>query len=191
MNQYLMVDRRRFSAMNARLAFFVVLACETFFFGTLISAYLYLRVSEPGWPLTHAALSQIAIPIANTILLGVSILPMAWVGKAIDKGKLRSAQTWLVVVLAMGLVFVAGQAFEFIRSGMSPSDQAFGGVFFTLMGFHALHILAGITMLVMLVIRVRLGDFTRRRHVTVDIGAWFWYYVVAVWIVLFTTLYLI
>jgi len=91
----------------------------------------------------------------------------------------------------MGLVFVAGQAFEFLRSGMSPNDQSFGGVFFTLMGFHALHIVAGIIMLVMLVVRTHLGDFTPRRHITIDVGVWFWYYVVAVWIVLFTTLYLV
>jgi cytochrome c oxidase subunit 3 len=191
MNRDLLYNQRRLSEMNAKVALFVVLACETFFFGTLLSAYLYLRASVPGWPLTHAPLSQIAVPIANTILLGLSLLPMALAVRAVEKGKLKSTQTWLAVVLVMGLVFIAGQAFEFIRSGMSPSDQAFGGVFFTLMGFHALHLLAGIIMLVMLAIRTHLGDFTRRRHIAIDVGAWFWYYVVAVWVVLFATLYLI
>ncbi len=191
MNRDLLYDRRRVSPMNAKVALFVVLACETFFFGTLLSAYLYLRASEPGWPLTHASLSQIIIPIANTILLGVSILPMILAVKAVEKGKMKSTQGWLAVVLVMGLVFIAGQVFEFIHSGMLPSDQAFGGVFFTLVGFHALHLLAGIIMLVMLAIRTHLGDFTRRRHIAIDVGAWFWYYVVAVWVVLFATLYLI
>ena len=191
MNRDLLYNRRRLSVMNAKVALFVVLACETFFFGTLLSAYLYLRTSEPGWPLTHAPLSQNIVPIANTILLGLSILPMTLAVKAVDKGRMRSAQGWLAVILVMGLVFIAGQGLEFIRSGMRPSDQAFGCVFFTLVGFHALHILAGIIILAMLAIRTHLGDFTRRRHIAIDVGAWFWYYVVAVWVVLFAALYLI
>jgi cytochrome c oxidase subunit 3 len=191
MNRDLLYNQRRSSAMNAKVALFVVLACETFFFGTVLSAYLYLRNSVTGWPLTNGSVSQIIVPIANTILLGLSVIPMTWVARAIDKGKLRLAQAWLAVVLVMGLVFIAGQGFEFIRSGMRPSDQAFGGVFFTLMGFHALHILAGIIMLVILTIRTRLGDFKQGHHIAIDVGAWFWYYVVGVWVVLFAALYLI
>jgi cytochrome c oxidase subunit III len=190
MNQDTLATPRRSPAMNAKVALFVVLACETFFFGTVLSAYVFLRTTTSGWPALPAPLSQIIIPIANTLLLGLSVIPMAWVGKAVARGKQRAAQGWLSLVLVMGLIFIAGQVFEFNRSGMSPSDQAFGGVFFTLMGFHALHIVAGIIMLVMLTIRTRLGDFTRRRHVAIDVGAWFWYYVVAVWVVLFAALYL-
>jgi cytochrome c oxidase subunit III len=191
MNQELLLNHKPSASMTARVALFVVLACETFFFGTVLSAYFFLRNSVSGWPLTHAPVSQIAVPIANTILLGLSIFPMALAGKAVDRRKMNLAQAWLAVVFGMGLVFIAGQVFEFVRSGMSPSDQAFGGVFFTLMGFHALHILAGIIMLVMMTIRVHLGDFKPHRHIAIDVGAWFWHYVVGVWVVLFAALYLL
>ena len=190
MNQNIILNQRRSASMNAKIALFVVLSCETFFFGTVLSAYFYLRTTVLGWPLVHPPVSQIMIPIANTLLLLLSAGPMAWVGKAIDQKKIRLAQVWLAVVLGMGLLFIGGQIFEFVRSGMSPSDQAFGGVFFTLMGFHALHILAGMIMLVILVVRTHLHDFKFRRHIAVDVGAWFWYYVIGVWVVLFTALYL-
>ena len=74
---------------------------------------------------------------------------------------------------------------------MRIDDQAFGGVFFTLMGFHGLHVLAGVVFLSINLARARLGDFSPARYDAVEIGTWFWYYVAAVWIVLFAALYLL
>ena len=91
----------------------------------------------------------------------------------------------------MGLAFVGLQVLEFTRSGMRPNDQTFGGVYFTLMGFHALHVLGGVLMLITVLWRAFLGDFTPRRHIAVQIGSWFWYFVVGVWVVLFIALYLV
>ncbi len=59
------------------------------------------------------------------------------------------------------------------------------------MGFHAVHVIAGVIMLVLLLWRTFLGDFTARRHIAIQIGAWFWYFIVAVWVVLFSALYLV
>jgi cytochrome c oxidase subunit 3 len=64
-------------------------------------------------------------------------------------------------------------------------------VFFALMGFHALHLLAGMVILVICLIRAGLGDFTPSRHEAVTLGAWFWTFVVVVWLVLFAALFLV
>ncbi len=97
----------------------------------------------------------------------------------------------MLVGLGLGLVFVGGQFAEFASNGMRPGDQAFGGVFFTLMGFHAVHVLAGVVFLVINWVRGRLGDFSRGRHIAVTMGSWFWFYVTGVWLAMFVALYLV
>jgi len=97
----------------------------------------------------------------------------------------------LLFTVILGLVFVAGQMYEFSHAGLSIDDQAFGGVFFTLLGFHAVHVLAGVVFLTLILMRAILGDFSAERYEAVELSVWFWYYVTAVWAVLFTALYLV
>lgn len=182
---------RSASDRSARMAFLLVLGSETVFFGMLIAAYLYLRIDQPGWPLTHAPFARLLIPAVNTVVLLASALT-AFLGlKSIRRNRLAAFQNWLRATMTLGLAFIGGQVFEYLRAGMQPNDQAFGGVFFTLVGFHALHLVVGSVVLGLLLIRGRLGDFTSRKHIAVEIGTLFWFYVVAVWLVLFTALYLI
>jgi len=181
----------RRSDQTARVALLVTLGSETFFFGTLLAAYLYMRAGQPDWPLTHAPLARLAIPGANTLVLLASALTAYFALRSVRKGRISNLVRWLSVTLVLGLVFIGGQVFEYTSNGMQPADQAFGGVFFTLMGFHALHMVAGILVMALALLRARLGDFTSRRHVAVQIGTWFWFYVVGVWVVLFSALYLV
>lgn len=185
------LSRRSRPGDTARVALLAVLASETIFFATLLSAYFFLRQSQTSWPLAHVAFNRLLLPGFNTGVLVVSALTMALALRAIQKGSPVGLKTWLAVTLLLGLVFVGLQVVEFTRSGMRADDQTFGGVFFTLMGFHALHILGGVIMLALILARAALGDFTARRHVAVEIGAWFWYFIVGVWVVLFVALYLV
>lgn len=178
------------SVVTARLALGITLASESFFFGTLITAYLYMRGAQPDWPLEDG-LARLALPLANTILLLVSALFTHLGHRAIQKGRTDALLRWFGVSLALGLVFVAGQVLEYTSNGLLPYDEGYGGVFFTLMGFHALHMLAGVVVHGLVLARARLGDFSAGRHTAVEIATYFWYYVVAVWAALFTVLYLV
>jgi cytochrome c oxidase subunit 3 len=97
----------------------------------------------------------------------------------------------LSLSLVLGLVFIAGQVFEFTRNGMRPDDLAFGGVFFALMGFHVLHVLAGELLNGMSVYRTDQGELDEGLRASVEAGVWFWTYVAVVWIVLFAALYVV
>jgi cytochrome c oxidase subunit 3 len=175
----------------ARTTLLVVLASETTLFATLLMAYLYLRTSLSQTAFTRVSTSDTLIAAVNTGILLLS----AWIAgqavSAIRRGDRRGLVQRLLITLALGLVFVGGQIFEFNRSGMAPNDPSFGGVYFALMGFHALHVLVGIVILAVNAIRARLGDFTARRHTAVKVGTWFWYYVTGVWVVLFVGLYVL
>ena len=169
----------------------VVLATETIFFGTLMVAYLYLRNGPSGWSYQANSIYRLLIPSINTGILLVSCYTAWRAPKAIEAGNIGGLRHGLGITLLLGMLFVAGQSFEFTHSGMRPDDLTVGGVFFTLMGFHALHVLAGVIFLGLNLMRTDLGDFSKENHVPVKVSAWFWYYVAAVWAALFTALYLI
>jgi heme/copper-type cytochrome/quinol oxidase subunit 3 len=176
---------------RGRTALLIVVAAESVFFGTLILSYLFLRAGQPNWPFNQPSPAQLLVPSLNTLILMLSGVA-AWASeRAILSGKDSRLKLALTLTIVLGAIFIGGQVLEFARTGMHPSDQAFGGVFFALMGFHALHLLAGMVVLVICLARAGLGDFTPARHEAVTLGAWFWYFVVVVWLVLFTALFLV
>jgi cytochrome c oxidase subunit 3 len=174
---------------TGKVALFIILASESVFFATLLVAYAALR-GQNNWPMTHS-FGRLTIPLLNTMILVMSAVPARRAILSIRAGKQSALLTWLVITLLLGLVFVTGQVYEFGHAGLHINDQAFGGVFFTLMGFHALHVLAGVVFLVINLVRARLNDFSSNEYNPIELGSWFWYYVIAVWLVLFAALYLL
>lgn len=174
---------------TGKVALFIILASESVFFATLLVAYAALR-DQNNWPMDHS-LGRLTIPLLNTAILILSAIPARRAIVNIRNEKQPALLTSMITTLIVGLVFVAGQVYEFSHAGFHINDQAFGGVFFTLMGFHALHVFAGEVFLVINIVRTRLGDFSSHNYSAVELGTWFWYYVIGVWLVLFAALYLI
>jgi len=174
---------------TGKIALLVTLGTESVFFITLLVAYAALR-DQVSWDVPHT-LARLTIPLANSSILLASALTAWWSGNAIRRGNQSALRGGMLVTVILGLVFVTGQIYEFKHAGLSIDDQAFGGVFFTLLGFHAIHVLAGVVFLTLNLVRANLGDFSTERYEAVEMGNWFWYYVTAVWAVLFVALYLI
>jgi len=176
-------------AGTGKVALAIVLISETVFFATLLAAYAALR-GDVVWAVAHT-LQRLAIPIANTVIFLASAY-WAWQIQRRATNARRSTLTQLhVLTLALGVLFIAGQIYEFSHAGLRIDDQAFGGVFFALMGFHAVHVLAGMVVLALNVVRARSAHYSRGDAEAVEIGGLFWLYVVAVWLVLFAALYLV
>ena len=174
---------------TGRIALFITLGAESIFFITLLVAYAALR-NEVTWNVSHT-LTRLAIPLINTAILLVSVIT-AWSStRAIRKNEQASLRNSLLTTLLLGLIFVIGQIYDFSSAGLRINDPSFGGVFFTLMGFHAIHVLAGVVFLALNYARASWGDFSSIRYEAVELGNWFWYYVTGVWLILFLVLYLI
>jgi cytochrome c oxidase subunit 3 len=170
---------------------FLVLGTETVLFGTLVMTYLFLRAGGTDAVFLHPKSLDVIIASLNTLVLVASAF-LAWnAHRSIREGQVKSLKTNLLLTLLLGTIFIAGQVFEFKHSGMRINASVFGGVFFALISFHALHVLVGTIVLALNYVRSRLGDFSVNRHVAITAGTWFWYYVVMVWLVLFTVLYLV
>jgi len=174
---------------TGKLALFITLGTESVFFVTLLVAYIALRDSV-SWNVPHT-LSRLTIPLVNTAVLFISTIVAHAALTAIRRDNQTALRNNLLITLLLGLLFVAGQIYEFSHAGLQISDPSFGGVFFTLMGFHALHVLGGVVFLGLNYLRASLGDFSGNRYEAVELGSWFWYYVAAVWLVLFVALYLV
>jgi heme/copper-type cytochrome/quinol oxidase subunit 3 len=189
MKSNVLIQSKRASLTQTTL--FLVLSAETALFGTLVMSYLFLRSGGSESVFTHPRPVDVMIASLNTLMLLVSAVFARNAQRAISQGQLKRLQTCLLLPLLLGALFFAGQVFEFRHSGMRIDVSTFGAIFFALISFHALHVLAGMTVLGLNYARARLGDFRADRHVAITAGAWFWYYVVGVWIVLFTVLYLV
>jgi cytochrome c oxidase subunit III len=176
-------------ASTGRIALLITLGSESVFFVTLLVAYVALR-DKVIWDVSHT-LTRLTIPLINTVILLISAIT-AWLStRAIRRGEQTSLRSGLLITLLLGLIFVAGQIYEFDHAGLHIDDPSFGGVFFTLMGFHAVHVLAGVVFITLNYVRANLGDFSATRYEVIELGNWFWYYVTAVWLVLFVALYLV
>jgi len=172
-----------------QIALFITLGTETVFFLTVLVAYVALR-GQVEWNVSHS-FSRLTIPFANTAILLISAVTAWWTVSAVRNGQPGEIRKPLIVTLLLGLVFIAGQVFEFNRAGLSIDDQALGGVFFTLISFHAVHVFAGMVFNGLNLARTYQLDFSRAESSVLILGSWFWYYVTAVWLVLFTALYVL
>ncbi len=79
---------------------------------------------------------------------------------------------------------------EYRHQPFGPSTDAYGSLFFTITGFHGAHVAVGLLMIAVVSLRAGLGHFSARRHLAVTNVAWYWHFVDAVWLVVFTSLYL-
>jgi cytochrome c oxidase subunit 3 len=196
------------------------IASETMFFGALFGAYYTLRADTPVWPPPGVNLngSVAEMAIATAILIASSI-PAHLSVHAINEGSPASAVRRLRLAAVMGLVFLGLKVHDWMSAGFSISSHAYGTMFFSLTGFHALHMSAGIILLLGLAAKVAAGDYAAAipggapgpsaRQRPVPPGArqpslsrfppsggpeavvYYWHFVDVVWLAVFSTIWVI
>jgi heme/copper-type cytochrome/quinol oxidase subunit 3 len=170
------------------------LASEAVFFANLIASYLYLRVRAGQWPPApmgaNFALER-TIPIINTLVLLSSSFPMHFGARAIARGEQKKGALLIGLTALLGAIFLSGQAWEYTHANFGPGTTIFGSTFFTLTGFHGAHVTGGVLFLLVVFFRASRGHFSKDKHFAVNAVEMYWHFVDAVWVVLFTVLYLL
>jgi heme/copper-type cytochrome/quinol oxidase subunit 3 len=167
----------------------IFLCSETALFGSLIGTYFYLRFTSPQWPQDGIAAPSVTAPIVLTALLVASTAPMAAAAAAVRRGR-RVAAWWLVALaLAMQAGYLAAQIVSSVSDldTFTPSTNAYGSIYFTLLGAHHLHVVAGLLLDLWLLARL-LSGLTSYREVSVRAVALYWYVVAALAIAVTATL---
>src|SRR5215204_7080152 len=175
------------------LGMFLFIASEAMLFGAFFTAYFFVRVvnpEAPSWPLEGFHL-PVFIAGVNTVVLVTSSFTMHWALQSIKRGNRAGMQAGLVLTLALGLTFLLTQAREYSRIGFAPHDGAFGSAFYGLTGLHGAHVFVGLTILTFAAIRAFRGHFTPEEHHGVEIAGIYWHFVDVMWIVVYTTVYIL
>jgi heme/copper-type cytochrome/quinol oxidase subunit 3 len=163
---------------------------EALIFANIIAAYLYLEIRNGSWHLP----TDILLPLVNTIILISSSFPAHWAGRSIAKGNQRNMKIGLLLTIILGSIFLGGQVYEYsglFGQNFTPQATVFGSSFFTLTGFHGLHVTVGVLFLLICLIRALRGDFTAKKHFVVQAGEMYWHFVDGVWIFVFSLVYLL
>ncbi len=175
----------------AMFGLWIFIAAESLFFGLLIASYLYLRVRAEVWPPPGTPEKDLIVPIFNSIVLFSSGATMHGAHVAMRRGYLDIARGGIIVTIVLGAAFLLGQAVEYVTAGFGLSSSVWGSSFFTLTGFHGSHVLVGLIFLAMVYLKAGRGVYTAEHHLGVEAAALYWHFVDAVWVVLFTVLYIL
>ncbi len=176
-----------------KLLMWVFLGSECLLFGGLISTYLIYRSRFAAGP-APGDIFDIPFTSVSSFVLLMSSLTMVLALSALQRGDIRNNRLWLLTTALLGSLFIGGQVYEFttfLREGLGYTTSPFSSAFFTLTGFHGVHVSVGIVMIMSLYVSSLRGNLRRESAETVEIVGLYWHFVDVVWIFIFTVIYLV
>jgi cytochrome c oxidase subunit III len=180
-------------ANNAWLAVLMFLGAEAMFFAGLIGAFLVFRIASPVWPPPFQPRLPSEVTGINTLILLASAVAMRLGLKAIQRGDRSRLVRLLSWTAAAGTMFLLIQGFEWfrlLRFGLTLSSSVYGGLFYTIIGCHALHVFGALVWLLVVYQKARSGKYTRENYVGLQTCSMYWVFVVGLWPILYGLVYL-
>ncbi|HUO04109.1 MAG TPA: cytochrome c oxidase subunit 3 [Candidatus Binataceae bacterium] len=178
---------------NGMLAILALIGTEAMFFAGLLGSFLVFRLSAPFWPPPALPRLPITVTWVNTFVLMSSAVTMGLAVRAVHQNRQRRMRRFLLATGGLGVTFLAVQGVEWIRliaHGLKLSSGAYGGTFYTLIGCHAAHVTAAVIWLACVIVAAMRGRYNARNPGGVELCAAYWYFVCAIWPVLFVMVYL-
>ena len=185
-------EANRSSRIDAQLlGVLLFIISEAMLFGSFFTAYFFIRVvgNEP-WPPAPFDF-PVHVALMNTIILVSSSFTMHYALHSIKRGNRTGLQVGLGVTFMMGALFLATQINEYFKAGFSIHDGSFASVFYGLTGLHGLHVFVGLTLLAIMLTRALRGHFSPAAHMGVEAAGIYWHFVDVMWIIVFTTVYVL
>ena len=170
----------------------VWLSSELMFFAALFAMYFSIRAAAPELWEHHTA--ELNIPYATffTVILVLSSVTCQLGVFAAEKGDVFALRRWFTITFVMGLIFVLGQANEYmtlVGEGVKLNGDGYGSMFYLTTGFHGLHVTGGLIAFIVYMIRTTMGRFTPAQATSAIVVSYYWHFVDVVWIALFAMIY--
>ena len=179
------------SLSKGRVAMVGLIIAESAIFTIFVVAYLFYLGKSLAGPSPQQVLE---LPLINTICLLSSSATITFAVRALGRGRGDLFRIWWVATIALGIYFLAGTAREWgrlLHQGLKITTNLFGTTFYSLVGLHASHVVVGLLALT-LVLAFALRGSVKTEHVErIEVLALYWHFVDAVWIVVFTVVYII
>lgn len=190
------------TGINSRkLLMWLFLASDCMLFGALIATYMIYRgkteeLAHKGVGTGPFPSDLIDIPFTSVsaFILLMSSLTMVLALAALQKNDIRGSRIWIAATAILGIAFLGGQYFEFTEfheQGLSMQSSIFGTTFFTLTGFHGLHVSIGVIWLLTLLFVSLRGGLKAKDSMSLEVAGLYWHFVDILWIVIFTLVYLL
>jgi cytochrome c oxidase subunit 3 len=177
---------------RGRVGMLSLIAAEAAIFTIFVVAYLFYIGKSLTGPMPKDILS---VPVFYTICLLSSSLTIHMAARALRRGGLRTFGAWWFATIALGAAFMYGTATEWHRliygEDFTISTNLFGTTYYSLVGLHAFHVIVGLSALSIVMTFALLGKVTAEHAERVDVLSLYWHFVDAVWVVVFTVVYVI
>jgi cytochrome c oxidase subunit 3 len=184
----------------ALLGMMLFIASEVMFFAALFAAYFNAKATLPVFP--PEGLEHILdpfhfpyLPIVMTLVLITSSVTMQWATGRVRAGDRTGLNRGIAITLVLGVFFMFMWAYDYYtlitQDDFTISSGVYGTLFYTLTGFHGVHVFGGIIGLTVILARGMQGQFNKKHHVAVEAVHYYWHFVDIVWVVLFLTIYVI
>jgi cytochrome c oxidase subunit III len=171
------------------------IASEAAFFGTLIMTYIYfLHQTTHGTP-SPSQVFRLPMVLVASVCLFSSSGTIHLAEKALRRNVRQAFLGWWGLTIVLGVLFLLGTMIEWRelieRWGLTVSRNLFGSTYFTLVGFHALHVTVGVIMMSIIFGLAWRRQISDRNETGATVVAWYWHFVDGVWLVVFTLVYFV
>jgi cytochrome c oxidase subunit III len=186
------MDQSWMQPSKGRVAMFCLIIGESAIFTIFVVAYIYNIGRSLYGPTPQQVLE---VPIFNSICLLSSSLTIWLAERAIAHGKVRTFGLWWALTFVLGAIFLVGTGVEWhkliYQDGLTISTNLFGTTFYSLVGLHASHVIIGLCALLIVLLFTVTGHVKEEHAERLQVLALYWHFVDAVWIVVFTVVYII
>jgi cytochrome c oxidase subunit 3 len=156
----------------------------------IVAVYLAIKEGSTTWPPTKVSVSTY-LPTMITITAVMSGFSVQWGVFSARRNDGRNAAMALILTLFLGVAVANLEWLTFVRTGFGFNDHTYGTLFDILTGYHLLHLVAAMVVVLVLAFRTMAGHFPDDRHDALRAGAVFWQYTNIVWFVVVTVLFLL
>lgn len=175
-----------------RFGMLLFIASEVMFFVAFFWGFFSSALFPAGgvWPPEGIhTINPFDLPLLMTMILLLSGCTVTWAHHEILVGNTAQAVKALAVTVALGVIFLGFQAYEYHHAAFGFKDGIFPSAFYMATGFHGFHVLVGTIFLAVCLVRTMKGHFTPQNHFGFEAAAWYWHFVDVVWLFLFVAVY--
>lgn len=169
-----------------------LITTESALFTIFVTAYLFYIGKSTTGPYPQQVLE---LPILATICLLSSSLTVVLAERAFRRGQIRGFQLWWLLTILLAMAFLGSTAFEWqrliLKDHLTIATNLFGTTFYSLVGLHASHVIVGLILLVLVLILSLRGHVMPAHAERIEMLSWYWHFVDAVWVIVFTVVYVI
>ena len=177
---------------RGRVGMFCLIVAEAAIFTIFVVAYIFYLGKSVTGPTPQQVLE---IPIFNTICLLSSSLTIHFAERALERGQLMAFKIFWILTFSLGAIFLGGTGLEWHRliytSGLTISTNLFGTTYYSLVGLHAFHVIVGLLGLGLVMVLALASKLKQEHASRVGVLGLYWHFVDAVWVVVFTVVYII